>query len=382
MIFVTSGGYVSRGIMRGLRTQGPRVRVLMANSEETRKIFWFAVWRAGAACRSRKPMMFMHGFCLIAAALFSAGHAVAQRATEYPTRPVRMIVPFVPGGATDFVARVVQPRLLEELGQPVVVENRGGASGNIGVELAARATPDGYTLLMGNIGAMAINPALFPKFPVRPVRDFVFLCPMVDIPTVLVVHPAVPVTSVKAFIEHARSRPGQINYASTGAGSSSRMSMEYIMLKSGIKLVNVPYSGGGGATTALLSGEVSASVFSLASLIPHAKSGRLKGLAVIAPKRVEALPELPTLAESGFPELTLGSWQGIFVTAATPPAIVRKLHGAVGKAMTDAAMLQRLRAGGAEPIPTQTLEQCAAFVKEQNEFWAKLVQQVGVTAEQ
>jgi tripartite-type tricarboxylate transporter receptor subunit TctC len=327
-------------------------------------------------------MQCIRSILVLAAFLLADGSAYAQSAASYPTRPVRMIVPFVPGGATDFVARVIQPRLSEELGQPVVVENRAGASGNIGVEIAARATPDGYTVLLGNIGAMAINPALFRKFPIQPVRDFVCLCPMVDIPTVFVVHAAVPVTTLKEFIDYAKAKPGQINYASTGAGSNSRMSMEYIMNKAGIKLVNVPYSGGGAATTALLSGEVSVSVFSVASLIPHARSGRLKGIAVIAPKRIDALPEMPTLAESGFPELTLGSWQAVFVSAPTPLPIVKKLHTIVGKVMADNAVVQRLRAGGAEPIGIQSLEKCAAFIKAQNEFWAKLVKQVGVTAEQ
>jgi tripartite-type tricarboxylate transporter receptor subunit TctC len=160
------------------------------------------------------------------------------------------------------------------------------------------------------------------------------------------------------------------------------MSIEYIMNKTGIRLVNVPYSGGGAATTALISGEVSVSVISVASLIPHARSGRLKGLAVIAPKRIDALPEMPTLAESGFPELTLGSWQAIFVSAPTPLPVVKKLHAVAGRVIADNAVVQRLRAGGAEPLAMQSLEKCAEFIKTQNEFWARLVEQVGITAEQ
>ncbi|HSQ05492.1 MAG TPA: tripartite tricarboxylate transporter substrate-binding protein, partial [Burkholderiales bacterium] len=221
-------------------------------------------------------------------------NAAAQTGT-YPVRPVRMIVPFAPGGASDFVARIIQPKFSEALGQQVVIDNRTGASGNIGVEIAAHAPPDGYTFLLGNIGAMTINPSMFPKFPISAVRDFIPITMVVDIPGAMAIHQSVPATTVKDFIEYAKARPGQLNYGSAGAGSAQRLAMEYFMSKAGIQLVHVPYKGGAGAaTTAVLAGEVSATMITVASVVPFLKGGRLKVIGVMAPKRVPVLPDTPT----------------------------------------------------------------------------------------
>ena len=187
-----------------------------------------------------------------------------------------MIIPFAPGGASDLVARMISPKLTQELGQQVVVDNRGGASGNIGVEMAARATADGYTILLGNIGTMVINPALFPKFPVRPVRDFVAVTQVVDVPTALAVHPSVPVATMKEFIDYAKSRPGKLNYGSAGAGSNGRLEMEFFMRAAGINLVHIPYKGGAGpAAAALLGGEVHCAFVTLSSFLTQAKAGKV-----------------------------------------------------------------------------------------------------------
>jgi tripartite-type tricarboxylate transporter receptor subunit TctC len=317
-------------------------------------------------------------------AVFATAAAVvaAQTTPNYPTRPVRMIVPFAPGGASDFVGRVLQPKLSEELGQQIVVDNRAGAAGNIGVEMSANAPADGYTFLLGNVGTMAINPAVYTKFAVRPVRDFICVSTVVDVAGALAVHPSVPGNTLKDFVDYAKSRPGKLNYGAAAASSAQGLTMEYLKLKTGIDVQQIAYKGGAGpATTALLGGEVSASLVTVASFVPHVKSGRVKVLAVVSPKRVAALPDVPTLLELGFTELKLGSWQGVYVPKATPPAVVKRLHAAVMKVMADPWVIERLAAGGADVVTSKSPEDCGEFMKTQTEFWAKLVKQVGVTAD-
>jgi len=319
---------------------------------------------------------------LAAAFLTAAGSAYAQPAAPYPTHPVRMVVPFAPGGASDFVARILQPKLSEELGQQVVVDNRAGASGNIGVELSARAPADGYTFLLGNVGTMAINPAVYVKFPVRPVRDLICASTVVDVAGALAVHPSVPGTTFKDFIDYAKSQPGKLNFGSAATSSAGGLTMEYLKFKTGIDILQIPYKGGAGpATTALLAGEVVASLVTVASFVPHVKSGRVKVLAVVAPKRVAALPDTPTMVELGFPELAYGSWQGVYLPLGTPQPIVKKLYAVVIKVMADPWVVERLAAGGADVITSKSPEDCGRFMRAQTEFWAKLVKQVGVTAE-
>jgi tripartite-type tricarboxylate transporter receptor subunit TctC len=320
---------------------------------------------------------------LIAAACLAALFpGLAQSAQSYPTRPVRMIVPFAPGGASDFVARIIAPKMSELLGEQVVIDNRTGASGNIGVELAARAPADGHTMLLGNVGTMAINPNFFEKFPIKPIRDLIGISLVVDIPGAFAVHPAVPAKSVAEFIQFAKSKPGQLNYGSSGAVSAQRLAFEFFMSKAGIKLVHVPYKGGaGGATTGVLTGEVSATMVTVASFVSHHKSGRARVLAVVAPNRVEALPEVQTMIEAGFPELTLGSWQGMYVPQGTPRPIVDQLYGVLMKTLNDPEVVKRLKAGGAETVTSKSREEFAQFMKTQTAFWAKIIKDVGVTSE-
>ena len=308
--------------------------------------------------------------------------AAAAQAQDYPARPIRMIVPFVPGGSSDFVARAIQPKMMELLGQTVVIDNRAGASGNVGVEIAARSVPDGYTIFLGNVGSTAINPSIFPSFPVRPVRDLVGLTLLVDVPGAFAVHPSVPANSVKEFIEYAKARPGQLNYGSSGAGSAQRLAFEFFMQKAGIKLVHIPYKGGAGAaTTAVLAGEVSATMLTVASFVGHVKSGRAKVLAVMSPRRSHALPQVPTMSEAGFPELKLGSWQAMFVPRGTPRPIVNKLYGVMIKTIEDPDTAKRLAAGGADIVTSKSPDEFAIFLREQTEFWAKIVKSIGATAE-
>jgi tripartite-type tricarboxylate transporter receptor subunit TctC len=310
--------------------------------------------------------------CLLAA----AGPLSAQ--SDYPSRPIRMVVPFGPGGASDFIARILQPKFADMLGQQVVIENRTGADGRIGVEVAARASPDGYTILLGNVGSVAINPSVYPKFPVRPLRDFLTITLVSDVPGALAIHPSIPGTTTKEFIAYAKTRPGQLNYGSTGSSSAQRLAFEFFQSKAGIKLQHVPYKGGAGASTiALLSGEVSATMLTTASFIPHVKSGRLKVIAVVSPKRVPQLPDVPTMIESGFPELTLGSWQGLYVPTGTPRAVVNKLYAVTMKSLGDPEVVERYSLGGALIFTSKSPEDFSAFMKTQTEFWSVLVKQIG-----
>jgi tripartite-type tricarboxylate transporter receptor subunit TctC len=308
--------------------------------------------------------------------------AVHAQTVNYPTRPVRMIVPFQPGGASDVVGRIIAPKLGEVLGQQVVIDNRTGASGNIGVEVAASASPDGYTFLLGNSGTMAINPAVFPKFHVRPVRDLIAVTQVVDVPGALVTHPSVPVNNVKEFIAYVKARPGKLNYGSSGAGSPQRLAMEYFMREAGIDMMHIPYKGGaGGASLAVLAGEVSAVMTSVSSVLPHIKANKLRAHGVVAPKRLAVLPDTPTMAESGFPKMTAGAWQGVYVPLKTPRAVVNTLFAATQKVMAEPEVARRLADQGADVVVSKSPEAFAAFMKSENELYEKLVKQIGIVAE-
>jgi len=308
--------------------------------------------------------------------VLTAGAAVAQ---DYPTKPINLIVPFAPGGASDVVARIISPLMSKELGQQIIVDNRAGASGNIGVAYAARASNDGYNVLLGNIGTMAINPALFKKFQVKPVRDFVAVTQVVDAPTALVLHPSIPARTVKEFIEYAKERPGKLNFGTAGPGSNGRLEMELFMDYTGIDLVQVPYKGGAGAAAiGLLSGEVQCGFQTLASVITHVNAGKLKVVGIAAQKRVKALPDVPVMPELGFESMRSGSWQGVYVPAGTPTPIVNKLFVVMTKVMADSGVAKRLSDSGIEVVTSKSPEEFAVFMKNENEKWAKVVQKVGV----
>jgi tripartite-type tricarboxylate transporter receptor subunit TctC len=316
---------------------------------------------------------------LVAGALLFAAAAFAQ---GYPTKPVRMVLPFAPGGASDVVGRAIAPKLSQELGQQVIVDNRAGASGNIGVELVARAAPDGYTILLGNSGAMAINPGLFPTFPIKPVRDFIAVTQVVDVPGALVAHPSVPVSTLKEFIEYAKARPGKLNYGSSGAGAPFRLAMEYFMREAGLTIVHVPYKGGAGAATiGVLGGEVNVVFTSLSSVITHVKAGKLKLFSVVAAKRLAVLPNTPTMAESGFPEMTAGAWQGVYVPLGTPRPMVSKLFDAVTKTMADPEIVKRLQDTGSEVIVSKSPEEFAKFMKSETDLYARVIKEIGLVGQ-
>ena len=302
----------------------------------------------------------------------------AQAADAYPVRAVRMIVPFAPGGASDLVGRLMQPKLQQELGQQILIDNRAGASGNIGVEVAAKAPADGYTFLLGNIGTMAINPSIYPKFPVRPVRDFAAVTQVVDVPVGLAAHPSVPVKNMKEFIAFAKLQKGKLNYGSAGAGSNGRLEMEQFMKLAGIDLVHIPYKGGAGAAaTALLTGEVGVAFVSIASVMPHVRNGKMKILGVSAIRRVKALPDVPTMPELGYKDMKTGSWQGVYFPTGTSRAIIDRMFAAAVKTMADPEVIKRINDSGAEVIVSSSPEDFTTFMREQNERFVRVVKQIG-----
>jgi tripartite-type tricarboxylate transporter receptor subunit TctC len=271
----------------------------------------------------------------IAALLFCmlAGAAHAQ---DYPSKPVRILVPYGPGGATDIIARIVAQRLGESLGQSFVVENRPGANGNLALEAAARAPADGYTLLVGNVSTNAINENIYKdSLTIRPSRDLAGIAKLVEIPHIVVASAKLPANNISELIALAKKEPGKINYASVGLGSYPHLDMERFMKAAGVQFVHVPYKGGAGqAIPAMVAGEVQLAFFNMASLLPHIKSGRLKALAAIPTERLPELPQVPTLAEQGFPGIGTNAWQGMFAPAATPKAVLDRLHGAVLAVLT------------------------------------------------
>ena len=313
---------------------------------------------------------------LLLLALAIPGISIAQ----YPNKPIRMIVPFAPGGASDFVGRILQPRMGELLGQQIVVENRPGASGNIGLDAAAKSAPDGYTFFLGNVGTIALNPAVFPKLGVTPTKDFISITQVVDVPGVLVIHPDVKANTVKDLVAIAKAYPGKLNYASPGSGSQNRLEMEVFRRVGGnLDMVHVPYKGGAGpAVAGLAGGETHMMFVTASSAMTFVKNGRVKLLAVTSSKRLAAFPDTPTMAESGFPELTSGSWQGVFVPTGTPKDVVDKLYSVLMETMKTPEVVQRLGNGGVDVV-TSAPGEFAKFVQSETDRWGKAVKEAGAT---
>lgn len=312
-----------------------------------------------------------------AAGLFQGEWAVA--AETYPVKPVRIIVPFAPGGFVDFTARLISMPMGAAFGQQIIVDNRGGAGGIVGSEMAARSAPDGYTLVIGSLGTHAVNQSLYPDLSYNVLRDFQPVARLADAPSILAVHPSLPVRSVKDLIALGRTRPGQINYASAGAGTSTHLAAVLFEYLAKTKFVHVPYKGGGPALVAVVSGEVPMTFGTAASVTPHTKSGRLRALAVTSGQRSTVLPELPTIAEGGLPGYEMLNWLGLFAPAGTPRVVTEKLGREVIRIVGLPQVTKQLNAHGAEPSPL-ALDEFTAFVKSEGEKWSRVVMATGMKA--
>src|SRR3954464_3495208 len=305
--------------------------------------------------------------------------AAASRAQEYPTRPIRLILGFAPGGSTDLVARVVGQKLAETWGQQVVVDNRPGANGMIGADLVAKANPDGYSVLLSSIGPMAINASLY-KMPYDIVNDFAPITYTGNVTNLLVVHPGIAAANVKELIALAKAQPGKLTFGSSGTGGAPHMAVELFKILAKVNVVHVPYKGGGPAMADLVGGQISGSFASMPSAIPFVRGGKLRALAVTAPKRSPAEPQVPTISEAGIPGFSVLDWQGLFTTAKTPPAIVNKLNAEVVRILALPDVIDKLAVAGVE-IQTSTPKEWGDFVKSEITKWAKVVKDAGLKVE-
>jgi tripartite-type tricarboxylate transporter receptor subunit TctC len=308
----------------------------------------------------------------------SAGQPAA--AQNYPQKPVRLIVGVPPGGTTDVVARLVGQKLGEQLGQQVVIDNRGGAGGNIGAEVVAKAPPDGYTLFLATIGTMTINPSLYKKMPFDTLRDFAAISQLTSMPQLLVVHPSVPVKTVKELISYAKSRPGQLNFASGGSGTAIHLAGELFKTMANVDMVHIAYKGSGPAMTDLLGGQVSLMFDQILTALPHVQSGRLRALAVTTEKRSQAAPQIPTISEAALPGYAVTTWHGLLAPAGTAREIVNRLSTETAKALQSAEVRDRFAAQGVEPV-SSTPEQFAAMMKSELEKWRKVIAVSGAKLE-
>ncbi len=317
---------------------------------------------------------------LIVLALAVTSAYAQQPATDYPTKPIRMIVPSAPGSGPDTMARAVGQHLSTMLGQPVVVENRGGAGGSIGGEAAAKAPPDGYTLIMASAGSHAVNVGLYPKLGHDPVRDFAPISLVSSAPNILIVHPSLPVKSVKDLIALAKAKPGVLSFGSGGNGSTAHLSGELFKMLANVKMVHVPFKGAPSSVLAVMSGEVELAFPNLPPALPQVRTGKLRALAVTTSKRFSALPDIPTIAESGVSGYEARAWFGLLAPAATPRPIVTKLNALVVKIVRSADMRERLLADGAEAIGS-TPEEFTTVMKADIAKWMRVIKASGAKAD-
>jgi tripartite-type tricarboxylate transporter receptor subunit TctC len=307
------------------------------------------------------------------ALVLCAGAAQAQ----YPARPLKMIVPFPPGGSTDILARALATKLAQDLSQPVVIDNRPGAGGSIGAEAAAKAAPDGYTIMMGHLGTLAVNVGIYKNLPYDPVKSFAPVCLMAIVPSVLVVNPSLPVANVSELIAYAKKNPGKLTYGSAGLGSTSNLTTEYFKLATGTDILHVPYKGIGPMLTDLISGQISMGLNGAPAVMGHVGSGRLRALAVSSLVRLPSLPDIPTLNESGLTGFEANGWYGIVAPAGTPPAIVRLLNSEVRRAMGSSELRARLDAEGAIPAGGMP-DEFGAFIASEILRWGAVLKKAGI----
>jgi tripartite-type tricarboxylate transporter receptor subunit TctC len=300
----------------------------------------------------------------------------APAAADYPDRPIRLVVPFPAGGGADVLARTIMPRVAQELGASIVIDNRPGAGGNVGAEFVAHAAPDGYTLLYGTNGTHAINRALYAKQGFDPVRDFAPVSRMTQIAALLVVYPTVPAKNVAELVDYARANPGKVFFASAGNGTTSHLAGELFKTAAGVDIVHVPYRGGGLAAADVAGGQVQMMIDVMPNVLPLATGGKLRALGVTTAARVPAAPEIPTIAESGLPGFEVSAWDGIFAPAGTPPAVIERLNASIRAALADPKVREALVARGTQPV-TSTPDELARHVVAESEKWARVVRQSG-----
>jgi tripartite-type tricarboxylate transporter receptor subunit TctC len=316
-------------------------------------------------------------FACAVAALLAAPLVFAQ---AYPSKPIRVIVPFAAGASNDIVARLIAPRLSEGLGQTVIVDNRPGAGGILAGELVARANPDGYTLLMGSPGPLTVNPLLFPKLSYQPGRDFAPVSLVSSVPMILLVNPSLPAKSVQELITLARSKPGALSYASTGTGTVPHLSAELFKLLAKVDLVHVPYKGSSPAVTDLIGGQIVVFFDNMASALPHVKTERVRALAITTPRRSPLLPELRTMIEAGVPGFDSSSWNGLVMPARTPAGAIDRFHAELVKVLKASDIRERLDGLGAETVGNTPAE-FASFMENETRKWGRVVREANIKAE-
>lgn len=305
---------------------------------------------------------------------------LAAQAQAFPTKAITIVVPFSAGGTTDILARVLGQFISKDLGQPVIIDNRAGAGGNIGTQLVARAAPDGYTILMGTVGTHAINQSLYPKLAFDPIKDFAPLTRVALVPNLLVANPAQPFKTVKELMAYAKANPGKVTFGSSGSGTSIHLSGELFKQMAGVDLQHVAYKGSAPAVNDLLGNHIAIMFDNMPSAISHVKAGKLRPLAVTTAQRSPALPDVPTIAEAGVPGYEATSWFGLLAPAKTPAPVVAKLNAAILKALADPDVKNKLLEQGAEPAG-ETPAQFAAFIASETVKWGKIVKQSGATAQ-
>jgi tripartite-type tricarboxylate transporter receptor subunit TctC len=320
--------------------------------------------------------------CLLAAGLLGSLllSSLGAHAQDFPSKPITFNVPFPPGGSADVIARLVAAKLSESLKQPVVIENRGGGAGIVAMQLAAKSAPDGHTIVLGHIGTLAINPAMYDKLGYDPVADFAPVSLLVSVPNVMVVHPGLPANTLAELVALGRAKPGSINYGSAGNGSAAQLSMEYLKQLAKLdkdSMPHVPYRGTGPMLTDLLGGQIQMTFTGSIAVLAHIKAGKLRPLAVGGAKRLELLPDVPTVAEAGFPGFETAQWYGALVPAGTPPAIVERLSMEFAAALANPEVAARFRAEGSEPVGSTPAE-FTAFIAKEAGRWGGVVKAAGI----
>ena len=306
--------------------------------------------------------------------------AACAGAQTYPSKPIRLIVPFAPGGSSTIVARFMAAEMEKGLGKQIVIENKPGGGGNIAMQEVARAEPDGYTLIIGHVGSLAMNPFMYERLPYDVERDFVAISLLAIVPAIFVVHADVPAKDLREFVALAKSKPGEINYGSAGNGSAGHLAMEYLKQVTGMDLQHVPYKGTGPNVTDLVAGRTQASSAGTPPLLPHVKAGKLRVIAVGTSKRLHSIPEVPTVAEQGHPGFETSQWYGLNAPAKTPEPIIRRLAEEAAKAAKSPLVLERFKPDDAEAVGS-TPQEYAAFIRKEQERWSKVVRAAHIRAD-